>query len=192
MNKKIRRLFLSFFLISISSLFHSCMYSPHYVCTITSEDNIYSKISTGKIAELKKYSFNENVFVAVPEVSSLSTDSKNRTASRIVFEVYSKSENYSYTIDEFSIIFDGQKHNVNEYVTMYYPYEKETYIEFSKSRVNPEYYRSAYFVGFIEFPTPKNKKFQYEVTISDNDSNQFTFVYNYSVKLNFNLFIMYA
>ena len=168
------------------------MYSPHYVCTITSEDNIYSKISTGKIAELKKYSFNENIFVAVPEASNLSSESKKRTVSKIMFEVYSKSEDFSYKIDEFNIIFDGQKHNINEYITMYYPYEKETYTEFSKSTVNPEYYRSAYFVGFIEFPTPKNKQFQYEVTISDDDSNQFTFVYNYSVKLNFNLFIMYA
>ena len=190
MNKKIRRHFFIIFLISISSLFYSCMYSPHYSCTITSEDNLYYKIGTGKFAELQKYSYNENVFYVFPD-NGLRSDSKNRTVSRIMIEVYSKSEDYSYRIDELSIIFDGQKHNINEYITKYYPYEKETYIEFSKSRVNPEYYRSAYFVGFIEFPTPKNKKFQYEVTISDNDSNQFTFVYNYSVKLHFNLFEMY-
>ena len=169
------------------------MFSPHYNCDIKSVNHIYSNAETGNFSspELADYFIGDNLFVVLSECSNtLSVESKKTSCIRFLYKVYSKSENYSYTIKNVSFILDGKRHNINEFQIMYYPYESEKYIRFEKSRNIPDYYNSYYHLGYITFPTPKDKKLNIEVTVSDNNSEIHTFNYLFNIKIYYELFYM--
>lgn len=181
-------------LFSLCVVLSSCYYSPHYVCELVPEKALYAKSDSGNIFdyEFREYTINENVFLALPETAECWVRNKKQTKARFMFSVYSKSQEFEYTIQSINLIIDGENHDIHEFLIEYYPFDSEVYFPFEKSTIVKNYYISNYHLGFFIFPTPKDKKIDFVVTVSDNLSNQYTFVYKYTIKQIFDLFVSTA
>ncbi|MBD5438201.1 MAG: hypothetical protein HDR37_06505 [Treponema sp.] len=172
-------------------LFSSCAIHPHYVCEYVSDEKLYLKSLENKLDDFvfEKYTVNENVFVFKPEATLCYCDSKTEAKCRFLFTVYSKRESYKYHIDNICLILDGKEHDVYEYQIDYYPYDRETYTNFTKGSKKSDYYWSNFHLGYFSFPTPQSKQIEFKITVSDLDFNQYTFSYKYFIKFTFDLFI---
>ena len=179
------------FLFSLSIILGSCYYSPHYVCELEPEKAVYAKSDRGNIfdSDFNEYTIDENVFLALPETAECWVRDKKQTKVRFMFSVYSKSQDFEYSIQSINLIFDGEEHDIHEFIIEYYPLASEVYFPFEKSTIVKNYYISNYHLGFFTVPTPKDKKIDFVVTVSDNQSNQYTFVYKYTIKHIFDLFV---
>ena len=187
MKKVIFFIYFCFIILGLSS----CVYSPHYVINYISDKKIYSKSLNGKIfdSDFYEYTIDDNIYVLKPEVTTCYSKTKKESVIRFFFSVYSDDPNFKYKVEDIDFILDEKKHNISEYKINYFPCETELYTPFEKNYVISDYYMSNYHLGFVTFPTPRNKKVEIIVTVSDDNSNHHSFVYKYSIKNTFEIFM---